>query len=249
MAEWKANKTNVEMRHSIEADDYHIYKMVRLRGRSSVRWREWATGVDRIRYHNTDVLTLFDDGTVMLDSGGFRTVTTKERMNTYLPNGFGVWQDKGIWYVSQYLGDGVHGSAVMFFDGMILPRDYETPNWKTKKEEKRVKRAKWLIDRYMKKLAECIPLPVPESGDCWGCSFSTIADGRGYVEWPMGKDCVKGHLDEVYIHGSLITRALRWVGYQETSVQMFVQHTGLLSRAIIFRAVRRFLKSEMGLAG
>lgn len=67
-----------------------------------------------VRLHATDVLTftrteedvMTVDGyqrvtaeTIVLDSGGYQTTTTKARMNEFLPRRFGVIQDDFAWYV------------------------------------------------------------------------------------------------------------------------------------------------------
>ena len=51
-----------------------------------------------IRLHNTDILTFTGDK-VVLNSGGYRTVTTKRRLNRYLPDNIKVYQKNGIWLV------------------------------------------------------------------------------------------------------------------------------------------------------
>ena len=55
-----------------------------------------------IRYQATDVVIFKADGTIVLNSGGWRTTTTKSRMNAAL-NGTGwrVWQDDWQWYVGK----------------------------------------------------------------------------------------------------------------------------------------------------
>lgn len=72
-----------------------------------------------VKYHNT-VVVKFDDKQVRLDSGGWRTVTTKLRMNqTARQFGleFGVWQENWEWFVQ--LPD---KSVVDFEDGMEFDR-------------------------------------------------------------------------------------------------------------------------------
>ena len=39
------------------------------------------------------------DGTLHVTSGGWRTVTTKNRINRYLPSGFYVRQEAYVWYI------------------------------------------------------------------------------------------------------------------------------------------------------
>lgn len=53
-----------------------------------------------VRLHNTNIMTFRPDGSVTLHSGGWRTVTTKARMNEYL-SGWGISQERGQWYVTR----------------------------------------------------------------------------------------------------------------------------------------------------
>ncbi len=51
-----------------------------------------------IKYHNTVVVEIRNDGTYRLNSGGWRTVTTKSRINEYSP--VNVYQKHFEWYLS-----------------------------------------------------------------------------------------------------------------------------------------------------
>lgn len=50
-----------------------------------------------VQLHNTIVVTIHSDGTYTLNSGGWQTVTTKQRINEYCP--VRVNQRKFQWYV------------------------------------------------------------------------------------------------------------------------------------------------------
>jgi len=52
-----------------------------------------------VRLHDTNVVTFYEDGKVKLNSGGWQTVTTKDRMNKYLPVPWKVFQEKFEWYL------------------------------------------------------------------------------------------------------------------------------------------------------
>ena len=54
-----------------------------------------------LRLHSTDILTFHRDGSVTATSGGWKTSTTKDRLNSFLPHGWRVYQDKGVWYWSR----------------------------------------------------------------------------------------------------------------------------------------------------
>lgn len=70
-----------------------------------------------LQYHSTDVVTAYPNGSVKLDSGGWITSTTKERINRYLPIGQ-LYQKKFGWFIAM-----PDGEQVEFRDGMtITPR-------------------------------------------------------------------------------------------------------------------------------
>jgi hypothetical protein len=62
-----------------------------------------------IRLHSTDVVTIYPDDAVKVNSGGWRTSTTKDRINKYSP--VKVYQKNHQWYFDD-------GSE--FEDGMIF---------------------------------------------------------------------------------------------------------------------------------
>src|SRR5665213_3455922 len=49
-----------------------------------------------LQLHQTDVVTMHPDGSITLDSGGWRTLTTKARINDHYNY---ISQRKGIWYL------------------------------------------------------------------------------------------------------------------------------------------------------
>jgi hypothetical protein len=68
-----------------------------------------------VRYHATDIVRLREDGSVVLNSGGWHTYTTKERLNYFTTAR--VFQRNFKWFVRT--ADGV----VPFSDGMVLSGD------------------------------------------------------------------------------------------------------------------------------
>jgi hypothetical protein len=68
-----------------------------------------------IRLHDTNILE-FDGKGYILDSGGFMTKTTKERLNEYLPEPFYISQKNFEWFITI----GNDGEKIPFFDGIKL---------------------------------------------------------------------------------------------------------------------------------
>jgi hypothetical protein len=52
----------------------------------------------RVRLHRTRIVSFYRNGDVEVHTGGWLTVTTKERINRYLPPGYNVWSERGQWY-------------------------------------------------------------------------------------------------------------------------------------------------------
>ena len=64
-------------------------------------------------YHNTSVVTFSDDGQVIVNARGYRTKTTKERINAAVPS-LRVHQRNYEWFID------FNGQTQMFRDGMIV---------------------------------------------------------------------------------------------------------------------------------
>ena len=64
-----------------------------------------------LRLHNTDIITIHPQGWT-LNTGGWRSVTTKHRLNNYGP--VGVSQVKGEWFI------GTHDGDVPFHEGIFI---------------------------------------------------------------------------------------------------------------------------------
>lgn len=88
---------------------FNIHKVAN----NTYRWTDPETGDTHFRLHETDVVTLHTDGTTTLRTGGFKTNTTKDRMNRFMPNGYYITRANGIWWVNN----------APFQDGMTLPRN------------------------------------------------------------------------------------------------------------------------------
>jgi len=69
---------------------------------------EYKDGRKAYRLHDTDIIIENKDKSIILNSGGWKTITTKERINRFTP--YTIFQKKGIWYIN--------GS--MFYDGITL---------------------------------------------------------------------------------------------------------------------------------
>jgi hypothetical protein len=65
-----------------------------------------------IKLHSTYVVKIKDDNTYTLNSGGWQTVTTKDRINQYSP--VKVYQRQFEWFVT------INGKEYPFIDNMVV---------------------------------------------------------------------------------------------------------------------------------
>ncbi len=168
-----------------------------LKGRSSEMLSR-PNGI-AIKYHATDVVTLHPDGSATLQSGGYRTATTKERINEYSPAR--VHQAGGLWYMRD-------GS--LFYDGITVDPDGKPlkprPAAATEKRKRELDR---LVSGYLRAVRNQIEqdrqVPAISLGDCIPCRMGPD-NGHGCV------DHILSHLRERYIHGSILWNALQGRG-------------------------------------
>src|SRR5689334_16706604 len=92
----------------------------KLAGRDRVRLEGKVTWLERIcrrsiglRYHDTIVVRWWEDGSVQLNDGGWRTTTTLRKMRTYSP--YPVYQSHLAWFVAAPNG------LERYRRGMIIP--------------------------------------------------------------------------------------------------------------------------------
>jgi hypothetical protein len=164
-------------------------------------------GEDRIavKYHATDVVIYVSDGSVILDSGGWKTQTTKTRMNDYSP--LGVRSEKGVWRVSK----GYNQPSVLYRDGMSIGprggiRNAGSPA-RERKEQKQRKR----INAFARSFAAAVvagEVPLPSGGDCWFC----LMFDKEPRKMETSADHLWGHVEESYFVPSLLVNACEALG-------------------------------------
>jgi hypothetical protein len=67
-----------------------------------------------VQLHNTDVIEYEPDGHIILDSGDYRSSTTKDRMNRYTPGSINVFQEDYEWFVED------SNETREFVDGIVV---------------------------------------------------------------------------------------------------------------------------------
>lgn len=167
-------------------------------------------GVIYVKYHESAVVKYFPVGMVdggaatILDSCGWKTITTKERLNAFCPAGFNIWQERGVWTLSRR---GERPETWTFADGITIMQNGDVFNAGPANEKERIKKLVKRINEYAHTYAQALvegQIPAPSSGDCWGCCM-VAEDGTAPLGGP---DHLLTHLDESYLVPSLLLRAI-----------------------------------------
>lgn len=225
--------------------------------------RRIESGAEVIRLHATDIVRIRkgDKVRLALNSGGYRTMVTKDRINAAInPHGFTVFSGRDGWRVGRGSGWHCDGPSVPFYDGMTLPAALDKPTVKGEKAARAERKLKAEIKAFADKLDSEVPLP--DAGDCFLCAFERakiVPDtsresfhGRAQtLPAPNeGADHLREHIREGYMHGSLILNALLFHGYTEEGARMFFSGAYRGDRRDIARlkqCLRRYLGKRLGL--
>jgi len=162
-----------------------------------------------VKLHDTNVVTFHKDGSIVLNSGGWKTVTTKSRINQYNDK-VNIGQVNSVWYVHFNRDGRYYGkSELIFQDGMKISEAGEVtgalPVGYVKIIQKHKKAINGYISKYLDKLFAG-KLPQPGPGDCWYCSMRTESgQSLGDIS---GNDHIKQHIKENYHVPSLLMNAI-----------------------------------------
>lgn len=186
-------------------------------------------GTRRVRLHDTDVVTFAPNGTITLDTGGWQTVTSKDRMNLVLPDGWSVYAHRG-WFVRTPAGDFSYADGVKF-----KPDGTPANPARIAAEEKRVKRDKALTAAFIKHAkAEGWGDPA---GDPW--CFSPDVGRETMIDWLRSK----------YFTARMMMLALQHAGFSEMGVSMYMSdmaRAGNKPSTYMAGKLRKYIYSQLG---
>lgn len=170
-----------------------------------------------IRLHKTQILKFYPDGRIVLDSGGWLTITTRARMNDFLPAPWMIRQIQRVWYIGTSTGGwNAMDQMAVYQDGCVI----ETKKAVTKAisnaekvdsaEIKAADREKRAVRDFAKKYMDALvkgDVKAPSDGDCWMCALVTT-EGKALGEATHDKSHIQSHIEESYFVPALMARAV-----------------------------------------
>lgn len=144
--------------------------------------------------HGHQIVTVRPDSSVILDSCGWKTVTTRDRIDEVINRiGWRLASDKRVWYVWHGGGWQKEG-RLPFEDGCILYPDGRAERLASPEQLAKVGKERDKIKAYAREYVRRLDAGEikPSAGDCLLCSFGRMDDHLG------------GHVDESYYTGNLL---------------------------------------------
>lgn len=229
-----------------------------------------------LRLHNTDILIFEPSGVIEYQTGGWKTPTTKQRLNEFGP--LRIWSDRGVWYCGttyhEWLKMDGSGVVYVYQDGMRYQRvmvGEEQEGWELHgagtdpSQEKKTHRR---VVKYCKGYLDALiagKVGAPGPGDCMPCQMR-VADGpdTGKTLGEVGfiKDHIESHIEESYYVPSLLHRAMEvgptshsmwwWLGAwwdpRATEQQKELMKTNTrFERPRVEKVLRKYVLGQMGM--
>ena len=179
-------------------------------------WLIRATDSIHIKYHATVIAKIYPEGKIVLDSGGWRTSTTKLRFNN-LFRGLGlplsIYQKDGIWFILGKTNTGDEAKAWTFADGMWVLPDGTVAG--VGPDPSHLAKCVKLIRDYTKPVGKMIAdgkFPRPGAGDPWNFLLASQEEGTLPLAGPDSetRKYLLEYMKQKYYFGSLLLRAMEW---------------------------------------
>lgn len=157
-----------------------------------------------VKYHGNPIVNFYPDR-VSFSSCGWKTFTTKERINWFLPEGFVCYQERSVWYISERWS-----RRWGFADGITI-KDGEVYNYAPDNESETIKKTIKSIKKYVEGYIKALfagEVESPSAGDCFYCQFMTT-EGKNLGE-VTGSNHIELHIEESYYVPSLLANAAKF---------------------------------------
>jgi len=97
------------------------------------------------------------------------------------------------------------------------------------------------INKYVNLIDKQETLPHPDNGDCWFCLLQD-SNKKSLGDITSDIDHLLSHIDEAYLHGSILVNSMREKGYSNQQIGF---HYQLNLRDTFKRALRQYLQRRL----
>jgi hypothetical protein len=201
-----------------------------------------------VKLHATEIITFKSDGRVIFNTGGWKTITTKARINE-IASGFSISQADGVWTIyadrscSAYFADGIT---------WVPGKGWENEGPAPKDVKSLVKRIKTFTEKFMVAF-DAGEVPAPSGGDCWFCYLKDAKTGEPIRE----AHHIESHIEDSYFVPSLLANAIKRFPVSKAALWYVSDKwagttNGDFARGIGYEQLKkslyRYMKEQMGVA-
>ncbi len=220
-------------------------------------------GLLEITLHKTVILRATPNGSLKLDSGGYKTVTTKDRLNEYLPAWYQIYQAGGVWHLVHFLTTYHYGGEMedfVFADGMVINAGFaEVHGAADQGEVQRLELLGQRINAYAKQYAAAMvrgKVHPAIAGECVACLFPEQHQGqtRHLEEHIQDNLFVPAILKNAMEYkGNMLSPVAReflhtvWYGEGHVPTQGELGYTGVIAEKQVAAVLKAYLRKELGL--
>lgn len=217
----------------------------------TTRIRRVADDAVALWYHTTDVITWYEDGRIVLNSGGWRTSTTKQKMGYAAV----VVQTRGVWTLRW------HDITYVYKDGITLYPDGRVEGAGDPLESSRLSKLLGQVSRYVSGYMDALlagDVPPPSAGDCWDCMMRVSGTGVPLGESNHNTEHLTSHMKEKYYVPSLLHRAVEINPPSQVAMHILgylwgmheagdMPHYHDLARDQLGASLRKYMRRQLGL--
>lgn len=199
-----------------------------------------------IKFHNTVIVKYFDNShldcinygdLIQFNTDGWKTITTKERMNQFAP--ISIWSERHIWYIAKsynWQNTDDEANPIYHFEDNIFfkvngNKAYRKENGQltelkpfSKKEEQKKRKQLKSIDEFIKNYVNKLmngEIGAPSLGDCLYCQgesnsemakkmfIGELKDGQLETKQGIDSHHLQSHILEKYYVPSILWSAIR----------------------------------------
>lgn len=211
-----------------------------------------------IRLHQTDVVTYKPDDSIVLNSGGWLTMTTKARINQFLPAGINLASDRGQWIVRErdtYINEPTEENpwhsrvepgtwSAPYSDGITLYGPDYKPSSEVLASAAEIEVNEAERKEINKKIAKYLK-PLPEL-------ITVLAEKVSYDTLPLVGDVSRGttpeevkttwnkRFENKYLSSRIVIEALQRKGITEQQIKFWIRANFGIKEAVL-----EYLRSEL----
>jgi hypothetical protein len=203
-----------------------------------------------IRYHDTNVVVYHADRSITLDSGGWRSPTTRRRFEEF--GSVPIEQRDSSWFVRWW------GREYIFDDGMRLRPDASVIYAKEPPDADDILKLSKRVNKYARDFAAAFiegQVEAPSGGDCWHCLFEDESR-RSWDEASNDKEHLHSHMEEPYYVPSLLVRAMEKYGavnaergaiWSYWDPERALELWEGLAKRTVYKYVRKYMRHQLEL--